>query len=72
EGSYMETEIYVNGQFIGKHLNGYQEFTYDISDVVTFGAENLLPVQTHSPATKSRVMVSYQAWLANAPPSTLA
>ncbi|RJG52513.1 hypothetical protein D3H45_10690, partial [Streptococcus pyogenes] len=30
------------------------------------------PVQTHSPATTSRVMVSYQAWLANAPQSTLA
>ncbi|HEP1275655.1 TPA: glycoside hydrolase family 2 protein [Streptococcus pyogenes] len=54
EGSYMETEIYVNGQFIGKHLNGYQEFTYDISDVVTFGAENLLAVRVENKVPSSR------------------
>lgn len=54
EGSYMETEVYVNGQFIGKHLNGYQEFTYDISGAVTFGAENLLAVRVDNKVPSSR------------------
>lgn len=50
----METEVYVNGQFIGKHLNGYQEFTYDISGAVTFGAENLLAVRVDNKVPSSR------------------
>lgn len=54
EGAYMETEVYVNGQFIGKHLNGYQEFTYDISGAVTFGAENLLAIKVDNKVPSSR------------------
>ncbi|MDV5977611.1 UNVERIFIED_CONTAM: glycoside hydrolase family 2 protein [Streptococcus canis] len=54
EGAYMETEVYVNGHFVGKHLNGYQEFSYDISQFVRVGAENLLAVRVENKVPSSR------------------
>ncbi|MBS4208202.1 glycoside hydrolase family 2 TIM barrel-domain containing protein [Bacillus sp. FJAT-50079] len=45
EGANSITDVYVNGQHMGQHRGGYSTFRFDITDVVTFGAKNLLTVK---------------------------
>jgi beta-galactosidase len=44
EGVFRDAKIYVNGQWVGRHPDGYTSFHVNIADVVRFGAENLLAV----------------------------
>lgn len=48
DGAYMDTNIYINGKFVGNYPNGYMPFSYDISDhVICDGVtENVLCVRT--------------------------
>ncbi|MGT2933123.1 sugar-binding domain-containing protein [Streptococcus catagoni] len=54
DGSYMETEVYVNGHYIGKHLNGYLAFSYQISDFINFGGENTIAIRVENKIPSSR------------------
>lgn len=45
EGSNSITNVYVNGQHMGEHKGGYSTFRFDITDVVRFGADNMLAVK---------------------------
>ncbi len=44
-GSNSITDVYVNGKYIGQHKGGYSTFRFDISNVVEFGAKNILSVK---------------------------
>lgn len=41
EGSFLETEVYVNGDYIGKHIGGYTGFYFDISPYLKEGKNTL-------------------------------
>lgn len=45
EGIYMNSEVSINGHFLGRHPYGYTTFQYDLSPYLVFGGEdNLLRV----------------------------
>ena len=44
EGANQRTELYINGAFVGQHKGGYTGFTFDISEFVRLGEENLVAV----------------------------
>lgn len=55
EGIYNNSEVFVNGQLVGKRPNGYVSFMYDISSLVRFGMENIIAVRAdHSQSADSR------------------
>jgi beta-galactosidase len=44
DGVYRDSTLYVNGQFIGRHMSGYTSFSFDITDVCRFGEKNALAI----------------------------
>ncbi|MGT2807911.1 beta-galactosidase [Streptococcus iniae] len=54
DGSYMETEVYVNGQKLGMHPNGYSHFSYDITDFLTSCGDNTLAIKVTNKIPSSR------------------
>ena len=32
DGVYMDSQVYVNGQLVGHYPNGYNQFSYDITN----------------------------------------
>lgn len=42
EGAYMHTEVWLNGEYLGLHVYGYTPFSFDITDKVLLGDENIL------------------------------
>ncbi|UEG51661.1 DUF4982 domain-containing protein [Mucilaginibacter daejeonensis] len=45
EGVYRAAEVWVNGKYLGKHLNGYTGFTYDVTQHVMAGGSNTIAVR---------------------------
>ncbi|HKK64077.1 MAG TPA: glycoside hydrolase family 2 TIM barrel-domain containing protein [Bacteroidales bacterium] len=45
EGANQKTDVYVNGIFAGQHKGGYTGFTFDITEHIKPGAQNLLAVK---------------------------
>jgi len=45
EGIYNHSEVFINGNSVGKRPNGYISFMYDLTPFLKFGAENLLSVR---------------------------
>src|SRR5690606_22874493 len=39
DGVYRNSEVWINGHYLGKRPNGYISFRYDLTPYVTFGAE---------------------------------
>lgn len=55
EGVYNRSEVYINGQLLGKRPNGYISFMYDATDHIKFGEENVIAVKVdHSKQADSR------------------
>ncbi|WP_207429429.1 sugar-binding domain-containing protein [Pedobacter sp. SYSU D00535] len=55
EGVYNRSEVFVNGQSVGKRPNGYISFSYDITPHIKYGAENQIAVRVdHSQDADSR------------------
>ncbi|MCX2473500.1 DUF4982 domain-containing protein [Pedobacter sp. MC2016-05] len=55
EGVYNRSEVFVNGQSVGKRPNGYISFCYDISPFVKYGQQNLISIRAdHSKDPDSR------------------
>lgn len=55
EGVYNRSEIFVNGQSVGKRPNGYISFSYDITPHVKYGMENQIAVRVdHSQDADAR------------------
>ncbi len=45
DGIYCNSEVWINGHFLGKRPNGYSSFEYDVTDHVKFGAINKVLVK---------------------------
>ena len=45
DGAFRDSEVWLNGQFLGRHLGGYTPFSYGITQVARPGAENVITVR---------------------------
>jgi len=45
EGVYNHSEVFINGNSVGKRPNGYISFMYDLTPYIKFGQENLISVR---------------------------
>lgn len=45
---YYESEVYIDGKFVGRHIGGSDSFAYDISDYVADGKPHDLVVRANS------------------------
>ncbi|MDD4968534.1 MAG: glycoside hydrolase family 2 TIM barrel-domain containing protein [Paludibacter sp.] len=55
EGVYNHSEVFINGNSVGKRPNGYISFMYDLTPYIKFGHENLISVKVdHSLDADSR------------------
>ena len=55
EGIYNRSEVYINGQLLGKRPNGYISFMYDVTPYIQYGKENMIAVRAdHSRSADSR------------------
>ncbi len=54
DGVYMNAEVWLNGQLVGKHAYGYTTFLFDITDKILFGKENILAVKVQNVGENSR------------------
>ena len=55
DGVYMESEVWINGERVGYHPNGYMPFYYDITPfLLPTGEENLISVRVQNIGDNSR------------------
>lgn len=45
DGIYNNSEVWINGEYLGKRPNGYISFQYDITPYLKFGTNNLVAVK---------------------------
>lgn len=55
EGVYNNSEVFINGKWIGKRPNGYISFMYDLTPYIKWGEQNAIAVRVdHSDDADSR------------------
>lgn len=55
EGVYCNSEVWVNGQYVGKRPNGYVSFIYDVTEYAKTGKDNVIAVKVdHTESADSR------------------
>ena len=55
EGVYNRSEVFINGQSLGKRPNGYVSFMYDVTPYIKYGEDNFVNVRVdHSRYADSR------------------
>lgn len=55
DGVYKNSEVWINGHYLGKRPNGFIAFTYDLSTYLKYGGQNLIVVKAdHSEFADSR------------------
>ena len=77
EGVYNRSEVFVNGQSLGKRPNGYISFLYDATPYLSFGEKNVIAVRVdHSRSADSRWYtgsgIYRNVWLVTANPVHIA
>ncbi len=45
DGAFLVTDVYVNGSHLGEHQGGFAAFTFDVTDYLKPGADNLIAVK---------------------------
>ena len=45
DGVYRDSQVWLNGKFLGRHKSGYTGFRYDITDAANYGGKNVLAVR---------------------------
>ena len=45
EGVFRDSQVWINGQFLGRHPSGYTPFSYDITKFAKFGSDNVIVVR---------------------------
>lgn len=53
EGANQVTKLYVNKQFVGKHIGGYTRFSFDITPFLKYGEENLFEIEVDNSHNES-------------------
>ena len=54
-GVYNNSEVFINGKWVGKRPNGYVSFMYDLTPFIKFGEKNAIAVRVdHSDDADSR------------------
>ena len=53
EGVYMNSEVYVNGQLVGKYPYGYSSFHYDITPYINKKGQNTVAVRVDNSGQKN-------------------
>ncbi|TCW32615.1 Ig-like protein group 2 [Thermohydrogenium kirishiense] len=43
------TDVWINGHYIGWHQGGYTPFAFDVSNVLNYGADNVIAVRVDNP-----------------------
>ncbi len=54
DGVYMDATVYVNGRELGNHPYGYSPFSFDITDYLNYGGENVIAVKVNHQTPSSR------------------
>lgn len=54
DGVYMNAEVWLNGQWVGRHPYGYTSFWLDLTDKIKYGGENILAVKVRNEGENSR------------------
>lgn len=55
EGVYNRSDVFINGQSLGKRPNGYISFLYDVTPYIKYGQDNVIAVRVdHSQSADSR------------------
>lgn len=54
DGVYMISSVWVNGKKAGDHYYGYTPFSYDITDYLSPGKDNVIAVEVKNPGRNSR------------------
>ena len=55
DGVYQLSEVWINGQYLGKRPNGYIGFSYDLSPHLKYGGDNVIAVKadnSHQPNSR--------------------
>ena len=52
EGANHTTDVYINGKLAGKHIGGYTAFAFNITNLVQYGAPNVLAVRVNNAQTE--------------------
>ncbi|MCJ8210023.1 DUF4982 domain-containing protein [Mucilaginibacter sp. RS28] len=50
DGVYRNSEVWINGHYLGKRPNGYITFKYDLSPYLDYGGDNVLAVKVDNSA----------------------
>jgi len=45
DGVFRNSDVWLNGTYLGKHLSGYTPFSYDITKLAKLGADNVITVR---------------------------
>ncbi|MCU4155626.1 DUF4982 domain-containing protein [Carboxylicivirga sp. A043] len=45
DGVSRDSKVWVNGHYLGNEPSGYQSFSYNISDILNYGSENIVAVR---------------------------
>ncbi|MFI3304532.1 MAG: glycoside hydrolase family 2 TIM barrel-domain containing protein [Rikenellaceae bacterium] len=45
DGVFMNSEVWINGRYLGRRPFGYSTFRYDLTDALKFGGENTIAVR---------------------------
>ncbi len=45
DGVFRDSQVWVNGHYVGREESGYTSFAYNISEVLNYGAENVVAVR---------------------------
>lgn len=61
-GANYETTVWLNGRLVGVHAGGFDPFTFDITDFVSWQGENTLAVRVDNWPRLHRVPNSYGGW----------
>jgi beta-galactosidase len=45
DGVFRDSKVWLNGHYMGSHMSGYSEFTFDITDYARYGGKNVMVVR---------------------------
>ncbi|WP_262486956.1 sugar-binding domain-containing protein [Geofilum rubicundum] len=49
DGVYRDAKVWVNGFYCGHEPSGYTSFSFDISEYLNYGGENVIAVRADAP-----------------------